>query len=183
MKRRSYLFLLLALVLVTAAVLLLATRRSAPPPPPKPSPLSAPAGGEERGPKPEPPVASPAEAPAAEAPVREAAEAPRGRRLRPGEPLRIPAGRPIPEIFPYEKERGLIQSLASTYDAKRIPEIAAFLDHADPLVREAALQGLIQLSSPEAAPVLRAAAAKAKSAEEAAALREAADFLSQTGPG
>ncbi len=96
---------------------------------------------------------------------------------KPGEPLRIPVGKPIPEIFPYQKERLHIQGLASTYDAASVPALASFLDHSDPLVREAARMALIQLSQPEAVPVLRAAASRAKDVTEAAALTEAAEFL------
>lgn len=95
----------------------------------------------------------------------------------PGPPLRIQEGKPIPELFPHQKERITIETLASTYDVASIPALAGYLDHADPMVRDAARLGLIQLSRPEAAPVLRAAAKRVKDANEAAALIEAAEFL------
>lgn len=190
MKNRPLLPVLIVLAAAALGILLFATRSPAPSPAPaelsrKPPELGSgiPAAGSPSVPN-QPAEPSPAAPVAGEEPPKPAPVGSRGGHKRqPGEPLRIPAGQPIPEVFPYQKERDTIQSLASTYDARRIPEIAAFLDHADPLVREAALQGLLQLSSPEAAPVLRAAAAKAKNPEEATALREAADFLSQTGPG
>ena len=94
-----------------------------------------------------------------------------------GPPLRIAEGKPIPELFPHQKERLTIETLASTYDVANLPAIAGYLTHQDPLVRDAARLGLIQLSRPEAAPVLRAAAEKMDDKNEAAALLEAAEFL------
>ena len=189
MKRRPSPFALLAWVAVAAVLLVLVAIRSFAPseaPAATETPRSiTPVGSGTAGTEPvtRPPVAAEPEVPAeATIPAESAGTVP-PRRRQPGEPLRIPAGQSIPEVFPHEKVRDKIQSLAATYDARSIPEIAAFLDHGDPLVRNAALQGLLQLSSPEAVPVLRAAAAKAKSAEEAEALREAADFLSPAGPG
>ena len=184
MKRRPYPPVLIALVLATAGALyFFANRSPAPAPvlPREPSRTPAPVivAGPVGNPQPGPTPASRPEPPATPVPASPAATG--GGRRKPGTPLRIPAGQPIPEVFPHEKERDAIQSLAATYDARHIPEIAAFLDHPDPLVRAAACQGLVQLSSPEAVPVLRAAAAKARSEEEATALREAADFLSPAG--
>nr|MCU0791343.1 HEAT repeat domain-containing protein [Opitutaceae bacterium] len=93
------------------------------------------------------------------------------------QPLRIASDKPIPELFPHQDLRLKIEALASTYDASNIPALAGYLDHADPMVRDSARLGLIQLSRPEAASVLRAAAKRTTDADEAAALIEAAEFL------
>lgn len=89
----------------------------------------------------------------------------------------IKEGDPVPELFPHQAERETISQLATTYDPTQIPKIAAYLGHSDAMVREAARVGLIQLGDAAAAPVLTEAAKKAPTPEEAALLREAAEFL------
>lgn len=93
-------------------------------------------------------------------------------------PLRIRKGDPIPELFPFQTQRDEINRLATLPADQALLPLAEFLKHDDPIVREEARTALIRLSSPAAAPYLRAAATKAKTPEEAADLREAADFLS-----
>lgn len=89
----------------------------------------------------------------------------------------IPAGQPVPELFPYQSERDEISRLASTYDAKQIPAIAAYLGHKDATVRDAARLGLVQLGEEKAVPILKEAAKKAATPEEATLLNESAEFL------
>lgn len=93
-------------------------------------------------------------------------------------PLRIRKGDPIPEIFPNQAQRDEINRLATLPAEQALVPLAEYLKHTDPLVREEARAALIRLSSPAAVPYLREAASKAKSPEEAADLREAAEFLS-----
>lgn len=69
-----------------------------------------------------------------------------------------------------------IQELAVTYDAASVPALARFLSNADAEIRAAARDGLIQLGERAAIPYLEEAARHA-TAEEANALREAAEFL------
>lgn len=92
-------------------------------------------------------------------------------------PLRIPAGAPIPELFPNQELRDDIIRLASTYDVAQIPTIARYLQHKEETVRDTARIGLIQIGDAKAVPYLQTAALKARTPEEATALREAAEFL------
>jgi len=69
-----------------------------------------------------------------------------------------------------------IDELTVTYDAAAVPDLARYLKHADPEIRAAARDGLINLGERAAIPFLQEAA-KTASAEEATALREAAEFL------
>ena len=70
-----------------------------------------------------------------------------------------------------------IEEASVTYDPKGLPLLEPYLLHPDPEVRSAALNGIIVLGEPGAAPVLREAARKAATPKEAAALTEAADYL------
>ena len=70
-----------------------------------------------------------------------------------------------------------IQSSASTYDAKEVPALARYLESESAEIREAALQGLIQLGDSAAVPYLKAAATKTKIVQEQLDLLKAADFL------
>jgi len=89
----------------------------------------------------------------------------------------MPAGKPLPEIFPHQAQRDAIQTLASTYDPKVIPKIAAYLSDSDETVRAAAVNALIQIGSSEAIPYLKAAQSSAET-DEADRLRETIEFLS-----
>jgi hypothetical protein len=70
-----------------------------------------------------------------------------------------------------------IQAMATTYDVVKTPEIQPYLDHPDPNVRRAAMNGIVELGYPTGAKVLREAAARAVTPEEAALLNARADFL------
>ncbi len=91
--------------------------------------------------------------------------------------VRIRAGQAIPEIFPHQAERDIIQALVSKYEVRQVPEIASYLSHKDATVREAARLGLMQLGYSEAVPYLKAALIKA-SDEEAEQLQADIEFLS-----
>lgn len=114
-------------------------------------------------------VAPPPAAPAS------AALAVRDRSTR-GAKLTIPAGAPIPEMFPFQAERDTLQQLASTYDKTQIPAIAAYLRHSDHRVRDSAINSLIQLGDAAAVPYLESAAQTAEP-EEKKRLQEAVTFL------
>jgi len=70
-----------------------------------------------------------------------------------------------------------IESAVVTYDAASLPVIAPYLTHADPELRLAAREGLLQMGLSEAVPLLREAAGKLKDPREAILLLDAADFL------
>lgn len=70
-----------------------------------------------------------------------------------------------------------IEEASVTYDSKALPLIEPFLLHADPRVRQAAMNGMIVLGEAAAGPLLRKAAGKAPSPREAVALADAADFV------
>ena len=70
-----------------------------------------------------------------------------------------------------------IEDAVVTYQASSLPVIAPFLVHGDPVVREAAREGVVQMGLSEAAPLLREAAGKLKDPREAILLLDAADFL------
>lgn len=84
-------------------------------------------------------------------------------------PVKLPEAKP--EVLEF------IHEAAISYSAEELPKIQPFLQHPDPEVRAAALQGMITLGDAAAAPLLRNAAQFAISAEEAAALRQAADYV------
>ena len=70
-----------------------------------------------------------------------------------------------------------IRRAAARYDASAAPELDRYLLHADPEVREAARDGMVQAGDAAAVPYLRAAAGKMKDPREAILLLDAADFL------
>jgi hypothetical protein len=70
-----------------------------------------------------------------------------------------------------------IEQLSVSYDAKELPKIEPYLLHPDAGVRKAAMDGMIVLGDSAAAPLLRKAAEKAPTPQEAVALTEAADFM------
>lgn len=92
-------------------------------------------------------------------------------------PLRIPKGQPIPELFPYEKERSEISDLAANPGPTSLDALAKYLKHSDAMVREEARLALVRMSSPDAVAILRKAADSASSSQEAKDLRESANFL------
>lgn len=93
-----------------------------------------------------------------------------------GARLTIPVGAPVPELFPFQAERDTLQQLASTYDPSQIPTIAGYLRHADPRVRDTAINSLVQLGEASAVPYLESAAQTADP-ETKKRLQEAVTFL------
>lgn len=69
-----------------------------------------------------------------------------------------------------------IEELSITYDPAAVPSLAVYLQHAEPLVRASAVEGLIQLGERAAIPFLESASLDVPP-EEAARLTEAAEFL------
>lgn len=95
-----------------------------------------------------------------------------------------PQGRPVQPVSPptqnWDSTEAIlaeIEDAATSYDAAELPRIRPFLSHADPAVREAALQGIIILGEAEGAALLRDAARVAPTPREAAHLLEMADYL------
>lgn len=80
-----------------------------------------------------------------------------------------------------EEERTVIlngiEQAAVTYDAKALPDIERYLLHPDPEVRQAAMNGMVVLGDAAAGPLLRMAAEKAPTPQEAVSLGEAADYV------
>lgn len=72
---------------------------------------------------------------------------------------------------------GEIEDASVTYDAKALPRIEPYLLHADPEIREAAKNGMINLGDAAAGPMLRKASQNAPTPQEAVALLEAANFV------
>jgi hypothetical protein len=70
-----------------------------------------------------------------------------------------------------------IHTSSVTYDAKEIPKIAPFLNHEDPEVRRAAMDGMIILGDSSAGTWLRAASKTARTPQEAVAFEEAANYM------
>lgn len=94
------------------------------------------------------------------------------------QPLLAPVERPsVPKVETKPQIFEVIHDAAVSYDAKELSKIQPYLLHADPEIRAAALQGMIDLGDAAAGPLLRAAAPLAPSPAEAKALREAADFV------
>jgi hypothetical protein len=70
-----------------------------------------------------------------------------------------------------------IHDASVTYDPKQLMKIEPYLLHPDSEVRQAAINGMIVLGDASAGALMRAAAAKAPSPQEAVALLEAADYV------
>lgn len=70
-----------------------------------------------------------------------------------------------------------IEDASVTYDAKALPLIEPYLLNPDPVVREAAMRGMINLGDAAAGPLLRGASHHAPTPQEAVALLEAADYV------
>lgn len=91
-------------------------------------------------------------------------------------PAPAPGAAPRAPLLQGEAAHEAITDLVVTYEPAAVPGIARYLAHSDPELRAAARDGLIQLGERAAIPFLEAAA-KTAPAEEAVALREAAEFL------
>jgi hypothetical protein len=70
-----------------------------------------------------------------------------------------------------------IEDASVTYDAKALPLIEPYLLNPDPVVREAAMKGMINLGDAAAGPLLREASHHVSTPQEAVALLEAADYV------
>lgn len=72
---------------------------------------------------------------------------------------------------------GQIEDASVTYDAKALPLIEPYLLNPDPVIREAAMKGMINLGDAAAGPLLREASHRVATPQEAVALLEAADYV------
>ena len=70
-----------------------------------------------------------------------------------------------------------INDFATTYDPKELVKIEPYLLHADPQVRNAAIDGMIRLGDASASVMLRSASAKAPTTADAIAMLQAAEYL------
>lgn len=70
-----------------------------------------------------------------------------------------------------------LENYASQYDPAFIPKIAAFLQHNNPEVREAAVEAIVQLGERDAIPILRRLARVTKDQNEAQMFLDAAEYL------
>ncbi len=76
-----------------------------------------------------------------------------------------------------EQVAEIIQQAVVTYSPAGVALIRPYLLDPDPVIRQAARDGLVQLGEADAIPFLRAAAGKLEAPEEVASLHEAADLL------
>lgn len=72
---------------------------------------------------------------------------------------------------------GQIEDASVTYDAKALPLIEPYLLNPDPVIREAAMKGMINLGDAAAGPLLREASHHVSTPQEAVTLLEAADYV------
>ncbi len=70
-----------------------------------------------------------------------------------------------------------IQTASISYDPVELPRIQPFLTHPDPEVRAAAFNGIVVLGHAAGAPLLREAAKRAATPQEAVELLSKADYL------
>ncbi len=80
---------------------------------------------------------------------------------------------------PEDKEQTLllIENAMTTYSEEGLPVLEPYLSHADPEIRAAAAEAIIQLAVPAGAGVLRKAAKNSRNPEEQIKLLQGADFL------
>lgn len=76
-----------------------------------------------------------------------------------------------------DEAQAVIDAAVVTYSPEGVKMIRPWLLDADPEVRMAARDGMVQLGEPDAVPLLRDAAGKLKEHSEIAAFHEAADLL------
>lgn len=76
-----------------------------------------------------------------------------------------------------DEAQAAIDAAVVTYSPDGVKSIRAWLLDADPKVRMAARDGMVQLGEPDAIPLLRDAAGRLKDQSEIAAFHEAADLL------
>jgi hypothetical protein len=90
-------------------------------------------------------------------------------------PVMAPA--PLPPATDRQVILQAIHEASISYDPVDLPRIQPYLSHPDPEIRVAALNGIVVLGQASGAPLLRDAANRAVSSQEAALLREKADYL------
>lgn len=71
----------------------------------------------------------------------------------------------------------MIDEATVTYDVQGLQVLGPLLQHPDPQIREATIEGIVQLSETAGAKTLRDAARQAKNPQEATRMIEAAEFL------
>lgn len=76
-----------------------------------------------------------------------------------------------------DEAQAVIDAAVVTYSPEGVKTIRPWLLDADPEVRMAACEGMVQLGEPDAIPLLRDAAGKLKEHSEISAFHEAADLL------
>lgn len=88
-----------------------------------------------------------------------------------------PAGNPGPLLQDKEQIFAVIEEAMVSYDPQELPKIQPYLLHADPEIRQVALESMVNMGEAAAAPMLRAAAKLAVTPQEAVAMNEAADYV------
>lgn len=93
--------------------------------------------------------------------------------------IRIPAGQPVPELFPGQAERDTVMALVTSDQpvSARIAAIAPYLRSANASVRSTAVDGLSQLGDKAAIPVLVEAEKNTTAPEEKERINEVIEFL------
>jgi hypothetical protein len=71
----------------------------------------------------------------------------------------------------------LIEDAYASYDKGALRTLTPLLNHGDPAIREAAIEGFVQLGEPSGAKILRDAARRARRPKESAQMIQAAEFL------
>jgi hypothetical protein len=112
----------------------------------------------------------PAAAPHVESAKRQASSAKRVERR----PQAMPAADPARLVAAKET----IEAAVVRYEPSAVKDIRPWLLDADPQIRQAARDGLVQLGESDAVPFLRDAASRLQDPAEIASLHEAADLLS-----
>lgn len=122
------------------------------------------------------PLPAPVERPIPPAPP---AETPPPIAATPPRPVAIPAAPPssTSDAVP-ASDLARIENAVTSGQPSALPLVAPYLTHADPALREAARDAMLQMGLAESVPLLREAAGKLKDPREAILLLDAADFLS-----
>ena len=91
---------------------------------------------------------------------------------------RVKAAKPAPNVLE-SKEAAIeqLQEVATTYDPAGLPKIRGYLANSDPELRAAAVNAMIVIGDASAGPMLREAARKLASVEEAKTMEEAANYV------
>ena len=94
-------------------------------------------------------------------------------------PARLTSVPAAPGLLLQDKAQILeaIEDITVTYDPQELPKLQPYLLHADPEIRQAARQGMVDMGDAAAAPLLRAASRLAVTPQEAVELSEAADYV------